>query len=112
MLRSLLLVVAALSCTDALVATSAVSMSKVSASRVSGVDMGAKKKPAAAPTPKGKSPKGKGGILPWVTNEPGSESPAILLTSVLRGMPGIMLVGCGMRIYSLLAKPSLAKPMW
>ncbi|KAL1511306.1 hypothetical protein AB1Y20_006111 [Prymnesium parvum] len=96
MLRSLLLVVAALSCTDALVATSAVSMSKVSASRVSGVDMGAKKKPAAAPTPKGKSPKGKGGILPWVTNEPGTYAEVMNLSSFnFLGDDGDKLVGWG-----------------
>merc|ERR1719409_1774037 len=96
MFRLFVLVALALSCATALVATPAAGLSKVSASRVSGIEMGAKKKIKKAVSKKGSSPKGKGGIFPWVTNEPGTYAEVSMLSSFdFLGDDGDKLVGWG-----------------
>jgi len=59
-------------------------------------------RPAAKPAPKvvkrssGKSPVGKGGIFPWVTNEPGTYAKPLMLSSIdFLGDDGDALVGWG-----------------
>ena len=106
MLRLLVALALVLGCTAFSPATgAALQLSKVAASRADASVMMAAKKvvkkaaakkavakkaaPKPAPKPKpapakkvvakksyGKSPKGKGGIFPWITNEPGSANPA------------------------------------
>merc|ERR1711918_140963 len=89
----------AFSCTDALVTTPALAASKITASRVSNIDMAAKKaakKPKKAVAKSGSSPKGKGGIFPWVTNEPGTYAEVVSLSSFdFLGDDGDKLVGWG-----------------
>ena len=57
--------------------------SKVSASRVCNVEMAAKKKAPAKKAVKkqGAGTKGKGGIFPWVTNQPGTYTELPMITS-------------------------------
>merc|ERR1719453_2460282 len=126
MFRSVLLLVAlALSCTEALVSAPLAAQSKLSVSRVSSIEMapkaakGAKAAPKkaapkkvvakkvvkkappkkvvrAAPSSKGSSPKGKGGIFPWVTNEPGTYAEVAMLSSFdFLGDDGDKFIGWG-----------------
>merc|ERR1719409_331301 len=55
-----------------------------------------KKVVRAAPSRKGSSPKGKGGIFPWVTNEPGTYAEVAMLSSFdFLGDDGDKFIGWG-----------------
>mmetsp|Transcript_35792 Transcript_35792/g.115100 ORF Transcript_35792/g.115100 Transcript_35792/m.115100 type:complete len:126 (+) Transcript_35792:40-417(+) len=109
MLRILLLCICALLAQAYL--PTALPASKVAA-RTSPVEMGARRpvKKAAAKKPvarKASGTKGKGGILPWVTNEPGSESPLASRPFLLPQLPSMRARRCRGRLRS---RPSRGGP--
>merc|ERR1719454_448279 len=66
-----------------------------SVSRVAAVEMGAKKV-AKKVTKKSSSTEGKGGIFPWITNEPGTYTPLPKLSSYdFTGSDGDKWIGWG-----------------
>merc|ERR1719199_667651 len=107
MLRVLVAATAITACNAFAPATPALQMSKVAATRVADIDMMARAAPKkaapkrAAPAPKpvakkapakkapvakkvgsGKTPVGKGGIFPWITNTPGTYGKPLTLSAV------------------------------
>merc|ERR1719379_1185846 len=104
MLRFLVALSCVLACSAYAPATPALQLSKVASSRVEGPAMMARAAPkkAAKAAPKkvvkkvvkkaapktapkksfGKSPVGKGGIFPWITNEPGTYGKPLTLSAV------------------------------
>merc|ERR1719198_1416154 len=79
MMFRILCLLAVICCSSALVVSPALTSGKAVVSRCSSVEMAAKKKPPAKKG--GSSPKGKGGILPWITNEPGTYAEVAMLSS-------------------------------
>jgi len=70
-------------------------MSKLSSSRAA-VSMAAKKAPKKAPKKAASSAEGKGGILPWVTNTPGTYAKPLMLSSQdFLGADGDKWIGWG-----------------
>jgi len=104
MLRSLVFALC-LACAAAF-APASVAMSQVSASRVGEATMMARAPPKRKAAPKkaakkaaprgGTAQEGKGGILPWVTNSPGTYAKPLLLSSIdFTGDEGDAWVGWG-----------------